>query len=402
MDDDEFEFPPDQLDDVIPHPLSPYQTAVPSPLGPSYASPASGLPLGVLMQIPLDQLPPTQPRNPQNFSIGQAMRGALSRVQMRAPPGGGVGGGVSRPRAAVAQLPPPPRTHQVSPTHSPYLSAGHPQVPSLSSDDEERDGGAEGPYPPNEGGGEEVRGGVVLCTAEAQMRTRRFPSRQTRIDWSEGEVRSFYQALSQYGTDFSAIAVLFPGRSRSDIKRLYQREMRQKPKEVQTALNQKSPIDMAAFEVRYEAKKKETQPPIKTKTLNSQELAFLDEIAGGQGTGSAAQVKSEESDGHIPAAAALGDVEETVAAPPPQQPRKRQRDARGSDDGADGLPTKSLAHELCAMAVDSDFSMEHESLFDMAMRHERDDNTPLNALFTAQPPHQESLVGLDDTDFSFD
>ncbi|CBZ26515.1 conserved hypothetical protein [Leishmania mexicana MHOM/GT/2001/U1103] len=397
MDDNEFEFPPDQLDDVVASRLSPYQTAIPSPLRTPFAYPAANVPLSMLAQIPLEHLPPTQPKNPQNFSIGQVLRGALSTSHMRVPPGGSR---MPRPIASVAPLPHSQRLHQQSPMHSPYLSAGHPPLPSASSDEEERGGGAEGAYQFGEGGGEEAHGGSALGLTELQMRARRFPNRQARIDWSEGEVRSFYQALSQYGTDFSAIAVLFPGRTRRDIKRLYQREMRQKPKEVQTALNQKHPIDMAAFEVRYEAKKKEAQQPVKMKKLNSEELAFLDEIAGRQPSESAMHVKGEDLEVPVPAAT-LGDVEEATAAPP-SRPRKRRRDTH-QVDSEDGLESKRATKEI-PPAADNDFDMEQESLFDMAMRHEREDNAPLDMLFAVhlEQGQQQHQAALEDSDFSFE
>ncbi|GET93761.1 hypothetical protein, conserved [Leishmania tarentolae] len=393
MDDSEFEFPPDQLDDVVSSRLSPYQTAMPSPLRAPFAYPTANVPLSMLAQIPLEHLPPTQPKNPQNFSIGQVLRGALSTSHVRTSLGSNR---MSRPTPSVAPLPQSKRLHQQSPTHSSYLSADQAPLPSASSDEEERGGDAEGAYQL----GEEANSCSALGSAEPQMRARRFPNRQARIDWNEGEVRSFYQALSQYGTDFSAIAVLFPGRSRRDIKRLYQREMRQKPKEVQAALNQKHPIDMATFEVRYEAKKKEAQQPVMKKTLNSEELAFLDEIAGRRPSESGMHVNCEELEVPVPAAT-LGGVEETTAAPP-SRPRKRQHETH-QIDAEDGLELKRATKEVIP-AADDDFDVEQESLFDMVMRHEREDNAPLDMLFGVQveQEQQQDQAAPEDSDFAFD
>ncbi|AIO02800.1 hypothetical protein LPMP_356720 [Leishmania panamensis] len=393
MDDNEFEFPPDQLDDVIAKRLSPYQTAMPNPLQTSFAYSVDNVPLNMLAQIPLEHLPPTLPKNPQNFSIGQVLRGALSTSHMRAPPGGS---GISRPGASVAPLPHSQRLHQHSPTHSPYLLAGPPPHHSATSDEEERDGGAEDAFQLGKEGIAEAHGGNALDSTELQMRVRRPSNRQARIDWSEAEVRSFYQALSQYGTDFSAIAVLFPGRTRRDIKRLYQREMRQKPKEVQTALSQKHPIDMAAFEVRYEAKKKEAQQLVKTKKLNAEELAFLDEIAGGQPSESAVPVKSEELEAPVPAAT-LGDVEETTAAPP-SRPHKRRRETHDME-AKDGLEAKPATNDT-APAADDDFDMVQESLFDMVMHREFEDKVSLDILFAAQLHQGQQQAALEDSEFS--
>ncbi|KAG5490824.1 hypothetical protein JKF63_00946 [Porcisia hertigi] len=390
MDDNEFEFPPDQLDDVVANRLSPYQAAMPSPLSTSFEYPTGSLPLSMLAQIPLEQLPPTLPKNPQNFSIGQVLRGALSTAHMRTPPGGS---GVPRPGATVAPLPHSQRLQQ---HNSQYPSWGNSPPPPVSSDEEERDGGAENAYDV----GEEAQAGSTQGSADLETRARRLPNRQARIDWSEGEVRSFYQALSQYGTDFSAIAVLFPGRSRRDIKRLYQREMRQKPKEVQAALNQKHPIDMATFEVRYEAKKKETQQPVKPKKLNSEELAFLDEIAGGQPSETNMLVKSEELEVSVPAAT-LGTLDEMTAAPP-CRPRKRRSPTTQLD--AEYEPeSKRAMKEIAPIAADDDFDVDHESLFNMISRHDCEKHASLDTLLSVQPQqgHQHQ-TDLEDSDFSFE
>ncbi|KAG5489826.1 hypothetical protein GH5_00709 [Leishmania sp. Ghana 2012 LV757] len=396
MDDDEFEFPPDQLDDVIANRLSPYQTAMPSPLTAPFEYPAANVPLSMLAQIPFEHLPPTQPKNPQNFSIGQVLRGALSTSHMRALPGGS---GAPRAGTSVAPLPHSQRVHQHNPTRSPYLPVGHPQQPSASSEEEERDGEAEETNQPGKGAPEGADGGTALRSAELRVRARRFPNRQTRIEWNEGEVRSFYQALSQYGTDFSAIAVLFPGRSRKDIKRLYQRENRQKPKEVQAALHHKHPIDMAAFEVRYEAKKREAQQPVKTKRLNAEELAFLDEIAGRKTLEGSVDVKSDELEVPVPAAT-LGDVEETTAAPPSRS--RKRRDGTHQLDSENEPVSKRSTKEVTP-AAENEFDMEQGSLFDMVTRHEREDNASLDTVFAVQlEQEQQHRAASEDADFSFE
>ncbi|KAG5464507.1 hypothetical protein LSCM1_00697 [Leishmania martiniquensis] len=395
MDENEFEFPPDQLDDVIANRLSPYQTVMASPLRVPSEYPVANVPLSMLAQIPIEHLPPTQPKNPQNFSIGQVLRGALSTSHMRAPPGGV---GTTRAGASVAPLPRSQRAHQRNPTHSPYPSVGHPQLPLASEEEDEQDGDANDAQQLDEGNPEETHMGTAKST-ELRVHARRFPNRQVRIEWSEGEIRSFYQALSQYGTDFSAIAVLFPGRSRRDIKRLYQRENRQRPKEVQAALNQKNPIDMAVFEVRYEAKKKEAEKPVQTKKLNAEELAFLDEIAGRKTLESSVDRKTEEFDAPMPAAT-LGAIEETTAAPPSRS-RKRQRDTQQLSP--EGGPVSTQSPQEITSAAENDFDMEQESLFEMARQHEREGDTSVKTLY-AVPLEQElpHRTAPDDSDFSFE
>ncbi|KPI83060.1 hypothetical protein ABL78_7926 [Leptomonas seymouri] len=392
MDASEFEFPPDQLDDDVTARLPAFPASPPGPSNAAFAYPTQSLPLSVLAQMPVDQLPPTQPNNPQKFSIGQVMRGALSIAHMRsiASDSGG-GGGLPRPIASVAPL---PRTSYAqgsdSLRNSPYFSAGHPPQRSASSDEEERGGGAEaGGAPPESNGGS----GLYRSDDASETATPapQFSGRQTRIDWREGEVRSFYEALSQYGTDFSAIAVLFPRRSRSDIKRLYQREMRQKPQEVQQALNQKHPIDVKIFQERYEAKKKEAQVPIKTKTLNVEELALVDEIENGARTSTSSNAKGEEAESML-APAALEEGEEATAVPTFTKARKRKRDAFVADGAKEDVEAVKKAKGKQQERLDS----ENETLFDMAMRHDREDNMPFESLFGGH------VTPLDDAEFAFE
>lgn len=404
MDDNEFEFPPDQLDDAVASRLSPYQTAMPSPFGPTFAQQSITVPLSSLVQLPVSELPPTRATNPQNFSIGQVMRGALSTAHMRGAPGGSgsatAGGGGARRSPGVAPLPhPPPRVHYSSASTSPYLSAGLPPVASGSSSEEDRDGGAEDAHHTTGSGSAAPVGGGT----EVPLRAQRFSGRHARIDWSEGEVRSFYQALSQYGTDFSAIAVLFPGRTRSDIKRLYQREMRQKPKEVQTALNEKHPIDMAAFEVRYEAKKKETQEPVKKKELNHEELAILSEIESGHlalGTATAPTDQPDDFDLSVPAATPRGAPEETTAAPPTSS-RKRRRD--GHELGSAAAKRSAAAAPALSATATPHLHGDDDPLFNLDALAEHSDSVPLAHLYAVpRAGDEQQPVSTSDADFAFE
>jgi hypothetical protein len=390
MDPSEFEFPPDQLDDDVSVHLPPLSASLPSPSHAPYVYPLQSVPLSMLAQLPVDQLPPTQPNNPQNFSIGQVMRGALSTAHMRSA--ASQSGSLSRPGAIVAPLPsatPPHTGAHASSTHSTYLSAGHPpQLPTFPETEEEgegrnaRDDGAEEIQIPIDSG--QDRSGVGDTAVPLPV----LSGRPSRIDWSEGEVRDFYRALSQFGTDFSAIAVLFPRRTRSDIKRLYQREMRQKPKEVQQALNQKNPIDVKAFHEQYEAKRKETQTPVKTKKLNTEELALVAEIESGALGGT---LSSSASPSPTDA-----ETEGMMAAPTAAKSRKRKRDGTGAERRKDAAEAAGAAKADLHPRHD-DAGGENETFFDMAMRYDRDDNMPLDNLF-----HEHRGAPLDDADFAFD
>ena len=59
--------------------------------------------------------------------------------------------------------------------------------------------------------------------------------------WTNEDTEFFFQALKQFGTDFSLIQRLFPGRTRRQIKKKYLIEDRMNPKRVESAINHLSP-----------------------------------------------------------------------------------------------------------------------------------------------------------------
>lgn len=74
--------------------------------------------------------------------------------------------------------------------------------------------------------------------------------------WNAEDTRKFYDALSMCGTDFSLIAVLFPHKTREQIKGKFRVEERSNPKKVETFLKKKVPFDTAWMEkVQKEAEK---------------------------------------------------------------------------------------------------------------------------------------------------
>lgn len=62
--------------------------------------------------------------------------------------------------------------------------------------------------------------------------------------WTDEENDIFFKALSMYGTDFSMISVLFPHRDRRHIRNKFKKEERERPDEVERALNSRLPIGM--------------------------------------------------------------------------------------------------------------------------------------------------------------
>jgi len=59
--------------------------------------------------------------------------------------------------------------------------------------------------------------------------------------WTNEDTDFFFDALKQFGTDFSLIQRLFPGRTRRQIKKKYLIEDRMNPKRVESAINYLSP-----------------------------------------------------------------------------------------------------------------------------------------------------------------
>ncbi|GAV61539.1 Myb_DNA-binding domain-containing protein [Cephalotus follicularis] len=56
-----------------------------------------------------------------------------------------------------------------------------------------------------------------------------YMNRLPRLRWSKQDTELFYEAVRQFGTDFSMIQQLFPGRTRHQVKLKYKKEQRQQP-----------------------------------------------------------------------------------------------------------------------------------------------------------------------------
>ncbi|KAI9653379.1 MAG: Transcription factor TFIIIB component B [Alyxoria varia] len=65
--------------------------------------------------------------------------------------------------------------------------------------------------------------------------------------WNELETEQFYEALSQWGTDFMIISRMFPGRTRAHVKAKFTREEKQNPERVEAALVEPVPMDIATY-----------------------------------------------------------------------------------------------------------------------------------------------------------
>ncbi|MES1919250.1 hypothetical protein MHBO_001110 [Bonamia ostreae] len=66
--------------------------------------------------------------------------------------------------------------------------------------------------------------------------------RKKRVRWTENDTEKFFNSLRLLGTNFSAIARLFPERNRKDIKNKYKKEERAQPEKIDFILRNPLPI----------------------------------------------------------------------------------------------------------------------------------------------------------------
>lgn len=120
------------------------------------------------------------------------------------------------------------------------------------------------------------RSGSDTAPPSQPMPPRRYP-RKPRTAWSVDETSTFYEGLRKFGTDFSLIAVLLPGKSREMIRLKFRYEEERSPNEIQQALESpKMDIDLEDFDARLEIQrnfKSEAVAP-----LSADEQAMLDEM----------------------------------------------------------------------------------------------------------------------------
>eukprot|EP00898_Chlorokybus_atmophyticus_P000547 jgi/Chlat1/1493/Chrsp12S02027 len=66
--------------------------------------------------------------------------------------------------------------------------------------------------------------------------------------WSAEDTEIFYQAMTHFGTDFTLIQRMLPGRTRRQCKAKYKAEELRNPKRVEAALTHTDPLDTAQYE----------------------------------------------------------------------------------------------------------------------------------------------------------
>lgn len=103
------------------------------------------------------------------------------------------------------------------------------------------------------------------------------PPRKPRCTFTNGEVKSFYDALSKFGTDFNLITLLFPKRDRNDLKKLYHRELKKHPQNVSAALGERRTFDEVDLHQRIK-ERHQAMAAEPLRMLEKEEEAYLREI----------------------------------------------------------------------------------------------------------------------------
>ena len=88
---------------------------------------------------------------------------------------------------------------------------------------------------------------VVHDNTASHINSMSYMSRLSNEKWSVQDTEFFYKALSQFGTDFTLISQLFPGRQRRHLKNKFTRESKIAPKRVDEALKAASRSTVASY-----------------------------------------------------------------------------------------------------------------------------------------------------------
>ncbi|CAH9103622.1 unnamed protein product [Cuscuta europaea] len=93
--------------------------------------------------------------------------------------------------------------------------------------------------------GEQERAAAVDSTLYYNYHT--YMEKATRARWSKADTELFYEAIRQFGSDFSMIQQLFPGRTRTQVRLKYKKEEQRYPSRVLDALTTRA-NDHSRFE----------------------------------------------------------------------------------------------------------------------------------------------------------
>ncbi|GAA6055902.1 hypothetical protein JCM3770_002352 [Rhodotorula araucariae] len=99
-------------------------------------------------------------------------------------------------------------------------------------------------------GGDEQLGPREVIEESAQDRfvnSNSYGKRKTVARWTKVETEIFFDAISQFGTDFEMIAALFPSRSRREIRNKFNKEDKRDPNYITSLMYKRKPVDVDAY-----------------------------------------------------------------------------------------------------------------------------------------------------------
>lgn len=74
-----------------------------------------------------------------------------------------------------------------------------------------------------------------------------YVNRLSNDRWSVEDTELFFRALSQFGTDFSLMAMLFPGRMRKHLKKKFCKESKQAPERIDAAMRASAHATLGSY-----------------------------------------------------------------------------------------------------------------------------------------------------------
>jgi len=87
----------------------------------------------------------------------------------------------------------------------------------------------------------------VITDDTNRLNSMTYTNRISNERWTTEDTELFYKALSQFGTDFTLISHLFPGRERRHLKNKYTRENKLHPDRIDEAMNQSSNVTLNSY-----------------------------------------------------------------------------------------------------------------------------------------------------------
>jgi len=88
----------------------------------------------------------------------------------------------------------------------------------------------------------------IIQDTQPHVTSASYSTRTPSEKWTTEETDIFYQALRQYGTDFSLFERLFPNRNRRQLKNKFKKEEKEHPQRIEYALNNgRLPLDLSNY-----------------------------------------------------------------------------------------------------------------------------------------------------------